>query len=439
MPQFFRRKSNNVKRPRRSPNFMVPRLYLVWILAVGLLICGPARGQAERLRILTSFSPEITSSFESLWAQEHSSIPTDILSKNTVSAIEEIQRGNARSFDLFWSSSPEAFVMLNRQGAFVAEDNCGPDGPVPVEVIAISSIGWAQRRDSMIMMPNTWDDLLHPIHRGKIAMARPARSGSVHFIIESLLQDRGWHAGWSYVLGLTGNLSTLTARSLGVIDGLANERFDIGITTDVLTRSRSSEILFRYGQPAYLMQAHIGILKGGQSVDAACEFVRMLLSQDDQSQLLKPNTTQIPIDASLRSIALSDDAPTTAEQIIEARIDFDAEVSADRYWIVNSIFDLAISDHLDQRRTQWQRYDRLKILLPEQDLTEIYNLLTDLPISERDAAETALRFRAGLRPDTTQSMTPTERLVLDSWRDRLITQLEATDAALSALEEDVPR
>ena len=66
-------------------------------------------------------------------------------------------------------------------------------------------------------------------------MVRPGKTGSSHLMVEQLLQTRGWNEGWAFILSLAGNLSRdLTARSFGVTDGVAQGRFEIGLTIDFL-------------------------------------------------------------------------------------------------------------------------------------------------------------------------------------------------------------
>lgn len=161
------------------------------------LLMLPAPVSAQELAVITSFPPRMTEAYADLWAKRGPASQIRVLHKNTVAAIDEIARGNERRFDVFMVSSPEAFELLARKGAFAPERVCG-EGPTSVEPFALSSVGWTRRTDSELFMPGEWNDLLRAPYQGKIAMARPARSGSTHIMIEHLLQIRGWDEGWSY-------------------------------------------------------------------------------------------------------------------------------------------------------------------------------------------------------------------------------------------------
>jgi ABC-type Fe3+ transport system substrate-binding protein len=356
-----------------------------------------------------------------------------VLSKNTIASIDEILRGNDRRFDIFWSSSPEAFEILNRQGAFVDGGLCGADRPSPVAAFALSSVGWARRIDSELFMPAEWNDLLRPIYRDRIAMARPARSGSTHVLVEQLLQVRGWDAGWAYLLELSGNLSTLTARSFGVPDGLLNARFDIGLTLDFLAQSQAETLNFRYGRPLVVIPAQIGILRNGLSPQAACDFVKLVLSREGQMLLLSPPISRVPYDPSVRA-EFGDRLPADILNTLRLPwLSYNAATAADRYWVVKTIFDLMITENLDRRRNLWRRYHVLNDVMGSSELSEIRRLLTRVIIEEIEAASLP-QVETGLRTTSLVQLGPNERQLTEDWRQVVVCDLDAVEWALRELE-----
>ena len=406
---------------------------LRWLIVAWFF--GVSAASAQEPRILTSFPAEMTDAYQELWQAHAPKSALRILNKNTISAIEEIQRGNPRGFDLFWASSPEAFVILERAGAFAAPGTCGPDGPRAVEGFAVSSVGWARRRDSTLFMPGDWNDLLLPVYRDQIAMARPARSGTTHVLVEQMLQVRGWDEGWAYLLGLSGNLSTLTARSFGVPDGLVSHRFGIGLTLDFLALSRGEVLQFTYGRPMMTVTAQIGLLKHGTRTQDACDFVRLLLSPRGQQTLLAPKVSRVPLDPAVREAA-ADRLPS--DMLAALRLPwlaYDAELSADRYWSVNALFDVMIADALEQRRDLWQRFRRLRGHAPNADLRRVATLLTTVPVSEAEAAAAARHPQPGLRLAPLVGLAPIERAVIDTWRAQGDDLLRQAAAELGRLEE----
>ena len=151
-------------------------------------------------------------------------------------------------------------------------------------------------------MPADWDDLLLPLYRGRIGMALPSRSGTSHMMVERFLQVRGWQQGWDFYLRLSENLSTLTSRSFGVIDGLKSGRFSIGLSIDFLAGTEP-ELNFRYGRPVMIFPAQIGRLAGGMAPDLACDFITFVLSDEGQRLLLQPEIGRVPALAGVRDQA----------------------------------------------------------------------------------------------------------------------------------------
>ena len=399
-------------------------------LAILSLILAAYSAVAQDLTVITSFPPRVTEAYEKLWMQDRPVRQFQALNKNTVAAIDEIVRGNARRFDVFMASSPEAFELLAEHGAFAPHSTCRTASS-SVEPFALSSVGWTRRRDSELFMPSEWNDLLRPTYAGKIAMARPARSGTTHIMIEHLLQIRGWDDGWGFVLGLAGNLSTLTARSFGVPDGVAQGRFEIGLTLDFLAQSKANTLDFRYGQPVMLTAARIGVLANAKSPESACEFLRMVLSGRGQRLLLEPNIARIPIDPEIRKDIA--DLPDRIEDALRLEwIRYDAGLSASRYWTVNTLFDVMITDSLAQRKSLWSRLRALEGRGDPAALAEIRAYLVRPVITEPNSSGSVDGF--GLRTTRLTGMSEAQRNLTEDWRATNRAMLQEIDDRLSMLE-----
>lgn len=397
----------------------------------------PHHVSAQDLRVLTSFPPDFSSAYTTMWHAREPETEIRVLNKNTVAAIDEILRGNSRGFDVFWSSSPEAFELLQRKGAFEKPDICGASGPASVAPFALSSVGWARRTDSTLFMPANWNDLLRPLYRDKIAMARPARSGSTHMLVEQILLVRGWEDGWRYLLELSGNLSTLTARSYGVPDGLVNKRFQIGLTIDFLSQSKTDVLDFRYGRPIVLAAARVGILKGGKSPQKACDFVRMILSRDGQLALMAPKIARIPYDPDVRAEVEAKLPKDVIEALKLSWFSYNAGQSSNRYWAVNTLFDLMITDRLVDRRNLWRRYHALVGKVPPGDLKGVHTLLTATPVTNDEALQASLQRQAEDQALVQSGAGTLERAVVQVWRGRVSQQIAQADQALLHLEQRV--
>ena len=390
---------------------------------------------AYNLNVLTSMSTSVSDTYTRLFQEERPDIHLSVLNKNTSNAFEEVLRGNPRNFDIFWSSSPEVFTMLQDTDNLFGKNICKSiaDPAVP---FAVSGIGWARRIGSSLPLPVYWNDLLRPVYKGQIGMPRPSRSGVAHMIVENMLQIRGWNEGWSYLLELSAQLSTLTARSFGVVEGLKNERFELGLTIDYLAQSSYQELAFHYAQPTLIAPAQIGMLKGAKNVESACAFIEFVLSEKGQRALLDPSIARIPISLNARE-AIHESIPTALRQTLHLQSsNYDSTLSSNRYWAVNSLFDTFISDSLVVRRELWSRLSRLKDHVDKELYAEIRALLTTMPIGERSNLENPKDPTAFRSPDLIRQ--PEEHLErLAGWQHKANLQLSEIDRRIAEIEENL--
>jgi len=407
--------------------------FLLVGLTIGLPLVAPVL-KADELRILTSMSEQVFDPFKAKFEALYPETRVIVLNKNTNAAIEEVLRGNPRSFDIFWASSPEAFDLLERHNSFFDVTPCdGVDNKKKFSVFAYSGLGWSMRADSSLAFPVNWDDLLKPEYRGQIGMARPSRSGTTHMLIERFLQVRGWEDGWAYLLELSSNLSTLTSRSFGVPDGVMNNRFGIGLSIDFLAQANSPELQFQYGRPVMVTSAQIGILNTSANVGAACNFVDYVLSDEGQRLLLDPQMHRVPANPAIRAEAGSQIPREMLDALQLIWMQYDSRTAQKRYWAVNALFDVFVTDALSQRRILWQRLYSLSDGAAPEAVFAIRQKLTSMPVSEAESMLTILNdtpFR--VTNLTTNSAAQEEKLT--AWHAQNQALLAEADALLSQLE-----
>ena len=384
------------------------------LIASGIALAALGHGAAEArpadLRLLTSYDAEVIEPFVSAFQARHPHIAVRHLNKNTNAAVQELSAGNSRGFDLFWASSPEAFEVLKALGRLRdVGHGLHPD-------FAYSAVGWAWRSPLGRAVPQDWNDLLDPGHAGRIVMSHPMRSGTTHSLIETILQDRGWEAGWTWLLELAGQLYTIAARSFGVLQGLG-ERHDIGLTIDFLALQRASEgVVFRYGRPVIISPARIAALQGGASADAAAAFIAFLLSADGQRLLLRPDIRRIPVDPTIRAELAQSLLPEVRAALRFSWSRYDPELASRRYDAVNALFEAFIGRDFLRRRDLWRRLRaQADSAAPEQAM--VRGLLTHMPVTEAAVRQTVQ-----------------DRATLLSWQAQSRQLLEAAEARLALLE-----
>ena len=343
-------------------------------LAFGICMIVPSV-QAKELHILSSYEADFVTRFFEDFSHRHPEISVFHLNKNTNAAVDELISGNARQFDIFWASSSEAFELLN-QYARLTDLGYGMHAD-----FAYSAVGWAWKSGTEMSPPLYWNDLLDPDYSGRITMSHPMRSGTTHSLIETILQDRGWEAGWAYLLQLAGQLKSISARSFGVLEGLG-DRHDIGLTIDFLALQRAVQnILFRYGRPIIISPARVAALQGGKNPDAAKLFIDFLLSVDGQRVLLRPDIRRIPINDEIRAELAESLIPEMRAALTFSWSRYDPELARKRYWQVNEIFNIFIARDFLRRRDLWRRLHDLDAGAV-QDRAMITQILTHMPVTE---------------------------------------------------------
>ena len=358
----------------------------------------------EQLNIITSFPPEFYTPFLEAFSDKYPNIQISILNKKTTAAIDEILRGNQRNFDLFWSSSADAFDVLQSAHLLIHSEQqhayplasiknrplIAPGGYF--HSFALSGVGWMWNslylKKERLPVPNSWTDLTKPVYYGHIAMSTPSRSGTNHLIVENFLQKFGWEKGWAQLLLMSGNFATVTARSFSVPEGVTSGRFSIGLVIDFLAHcDKAKNIYFKYGKPVFLVSAAIAPLKNYQNLTTAELFLQFILSTEGQKLLLRPEINRIPIAQNLLS-----QSPREVAKLIEIGAQdqlrtYNVHLSRQRYQLVNQLFDRMITFKLRERRHIWKQTIDLAARYGKKDATviraqkQVISLLGQVPVS----------------------------------------------------------
>ena len=392
---------------RVNPISAMIRISAALLWAAGLAM--PVAGQD--LRIVTSYPEEMVRPFQDGFEVAHPGIRLRILNKNTHAAVDEMLAGNERGFDLFWASAPEAFVVLDHGGRL------RDLGQGPYRDFAYSAVGWAWNSRYEGPVPQDWNDLLDPVFAQRIAMAHPMRSGTMHSLLETILQDRGWQAGWAWILELAGQLGTISARSFGVLEGVQDGDFTIGLSIDFLALTRrSSGAAFRYGRPIIIIPARIAALEGGAQPELARAFIDFVLSAEGQRILLRPDVRRIPVDPDIRAGLSESLDPAVRAALSFSWSRYDPELAARRYWQVKQLFETFVARDLLFRRDLWRRLRALEDA-PPAERARVRRLLTWMPLTEHQARSA-----------------PQDRETLLEWSERSHRILEEADALIRILE-----
>lgn len=401
---------------------------LSWLCVLVTAMLWPLSLGAEQLRILTSMPPSFYAPFVESFTEANPDVDVVVLNKNTNAAVDELLRGNSRAFDIFWSSSPEAFELL-------IENDVVAGGDTPLMFpFAYSALGWATRGGSGAPDLMDWDSLLAPELADTIAMARPSRSGSTHILLERFLQVRGWDEGWAYLLELSGNLSTLTARSFTVLEGVANGRFERGLTIDFLAHSyHPQKLRMTYGTPVMATPAGIAVLAGGAARQSAEAFNAFVVSEEGQRLLLDPRISRTPYAASIRTQAVDPYHQIIENALSLTWLNYDAGLASRRYWAVNTLFDVFVFEHFERRKQLWQRLRELEAtpdLGDRRNLIAARRLLVRMPVGDNNLTQEGTPTNA----TAFSALSPQQEEQLAAWRRAAQVQLLEAENLLAPFE-----
>jgi ABC-type Fe3+ transport system substrate-binding protein len=344
---------------------------LVAVLALAVAAAPFSAGAVEdKLVIVTSYPPDTTTTVKAAFEKKHPGIKVEMLRKKTTAGIKYLQEtaGNNRS-DMFWASAPDAFEVLKgdgllqkyevkvkgipeKVGAFPIND---PEGYYKGFAASGYGIMWNTRylKAKKLPVPKTWADLAKPVYHGHVGMSAPSRSGTTHLTVETLLQGMGWAEGWAMWKAIAGNFKTVTERSFGVPDGVNSGQFGIGIVIDFFGLSSEASgfpVKFIYPPVTTLVPANIAIVKSAPHPKAAAAFIEFLLSSDGQEVLLDPKIRRLPVNPATYAKAPAGFPNPFEDKSIGAAVEFDLQLSKNRYNVINSLFDVMVTYRLNDLR-----------------------------------------------------------------------------------------
>ncbi len=345
----------------------LPRLAAA-AFALGVL-AAPAWAQ-QTVTVITSFPRELTAAYKAAFEKRNPDLKLEILNKSTVAGIAFVRETAAgQRPDVFWASAPDAFEVLKRDNLLVAApdvDNKAippkignypindPKGFYKGQALAGYGIMYNTRylRANKLNAPKEWTDLLGREWFGHVAMTSPSRSGTMHLTVETILQGEGWDKGWNQILQMAGNSAQITERSFGVPDGINNGQFGAGPVIDffgLAGKYSGFPVEFVYPQMTSIVPANIALLAGSKNPAGGKRFMQFALSQEGQELLLDPKISRLPVlPYSAFGSKIPAGYPNPNEIVKRSKVQFDADLSEDRYSVVHSLFDQTITFRLKE-------------------------------------------------------------------------------------------
>jgi phosphoglycerate transport regulatory protein PgtC len=317
---------------------------------------------ADTVTVVTSFPKELTEAYKKAYEKKYPADKVEILNKGTSAGIAYVREQSAGSRpEIFWASAPDAFEVLSSEkllqkvdvgtsaipakvGSYPIND---PEGFYRGQALAGYGLMWNTRymQANKIPVPKEWADLTKPVYHGHLATSSPSRSGTTHLTYETILQGEGWDKGWNQILQIAGNSAAVTERSFGVPDGVSNGQFGIGLVIDffgLAAKNSGFPVDFAYPSVTSIVPANIALVAGARNAEAGKRFVQFTLSEEGQQLLLDPKISRLPVLPSTYTKAPAG-YPNPFGGTIQAKVNFDSNLSESRYYVVSSLFDQVIT------------------------------------------------------------------------------------------------
>ncbi len=329
---------------------------------IAVMFGVPFCALADTVTVVTSFPKELTSAYKKAFETKYPNDKLEVLNKNTAAGIAYVREQPLGSRpEVFWASAPDAFEVLSSSklltkigtgnpaipqkiGNYPVND---PEGFYRGQALAGYGLMWNTRymKANNLPEPKEWTDLVKPVYFGHLAISSPSRSGTTHLTVETILQGEGWTKGWEHLLAICGNSAAITERSFGVPDGVSNGQFGIGLVIDffgLAAKNSGMPVEFVYPSVTAIVPANIALIDGSKSPDAGKRFIEFTLSEEGQTLLLDPKISRLPVLPSIYAKAPAG-FPNPFTGNIQAKVNFDSNLSEARYYIVVSLFDQMIS------------------------------------------------------------------------------------------------
>jgi ABC-type Fe3+ transport system substrate-binding protein len=388
-----------------------PRCTLALACALAFASLPLAAG-AETVTVVTSFPKELTAAYKRAFEAKFPNDKLEILNKNTAAGIAFVREQPEGSRpEVFWASAPDAFEVLSGSKLLQKADAANPAVPAKIgsypindpegfyygQALAGYGIMWNTRylAANKLPEPKEWADLTRPEYHGHVAISSPSRSGTTHLTVETILQGEGWDKGWAQMLAIGGNCAAITERSFGVPDGVANGQYGIGLVIDFLglaPRNSGMPVEFVYPSVTAIVPANIALVAGSKAPEAGKRFIQFALSDEGQMLLLDKQISRLPVLPAIYAKAPAG-YPNPFAGKIQAKVNFDSNLSESRYYVVLALFDQLITfRHKELASAMKAIHDAQKRLggKSSPQLDEARRLVLTPPIDEKQASDKAL-------------------------------------------------
>jgi phosphoglycerate transport regulatory protein PgtC len=335
-------------------------------------VCGRASADpttSDSVTVVTSYPEQMTTRFQEAFERKYPNIHVRIVWKQRKDAFDMLGQPDGGGADVYWAPSLENYRALAEIGAFApigadrkllpgklgAQWISDPGGAF--EAAEIAGYGVAVNLDSLkrhgLASPKAWRDLASPAFRGQLAVPVAGRVGFSPVLYDIIFQSEGWAPGWALLSEIAANASSAKG-GLGPISAVESGDAAVGFAIDFFAAAAAANgepIAMVYPERTAFVPAHVALMAHAPHPELARSFVDFLLSRDGQRLLLQPDISRHPV----RLDAYQPPPPGVADPFsnVDKLFPFDAEKARLRRNAIVALFDVAVTEQLDQLKKLW--------------------------------------------------------------------------------------
>lgn len=214
--------------------------------AVGLTSSASAQAPA-RLTVYTALENEQLAPYKAAFEADNPGVTIDWVRDSTgvITARVLAEKANPRA-DVIWGLAVTSLLIFEDENLLLGYTPKGADQLKPAFRDSKNPMNWtgmdawlsvicyntveAKRRG--LKAPSTWQDLLSPAYKGRIAMPNPASSGTGYLTIAAWLQMLGEQKGWEYMDKLHENIGLYLHSGTAPCNRAAQGEFAMAIAFD---------------------------------------------------------------------------------------------------------------------------------------------------------------------------------------------------------------
>jgi len=198
--------------------------------------------------------------------------------------------------------------------------------------------------------PKTWNELLDPIYRGTIVHTLPYASGTMHEVVEILMQGFGEKEAWKYLRLLAAQLDRFSTGSTDTTQLVGRGEIPIGVAQPQMNamaaRKDGYPVRDLLPEKTILAPEAVALLKGAPNEAIGKIFLDWLFSMDGQKYVLEGRYFPGRTDINFAELA---------KEGVEMATHAQKALGVDSFWDLNVDF---IEYNLDLATQRWDEVNK---------------------------------------------------------------------------------